>query len=102
TLPQIHAEVCRGALADAGLSLSDVDAFFCAGDSPGFGGLSMADYLGLRVRTLDSTETGGSPYLFHASHAAAMIAAGKCNVALVTLAGKPRTGGAGPGGAGRI
>ncbi|MPY95658.1 MAG: thiolase domain-containing protein [Acidimicrobiia bacterium] len=102
TLPQVHAEVCRGALADAGLSLSDVDAFYCAGDSPGFGGLSMADYLGLRVRTLDSTETGGSSYLFHAGHAAAMIAAGKCHVALVTLGGKPRTGGAAPGGAGRM
>ncbi len=102
TLPQIHRNVALGALADAGLSLSDVDAFYCAGDSPGFGGLSMADYLGLKLRTLDSTETGGSSYLFHAGHAAAMIAAGKCHVALVTLAGKPRTGGDAPGGSARF
>jgi acetyl-CoA C-acetyltransferase len=102
TLPEIHAEVCTGALADAGLSLSDVDAYFCAGDSPGLGGLSMADYLGLRCTYMDSTETGGSSYLFHLGHAAAAIAAGKVNVALISLAGKPRTGGAPPGGAGRI
>ncbi|MCC6438621.1 MAG: thiolase domain-containing protein [Acidimicrobiales bacterium] len=102
TLPQVHAEVARGALADAGLSFSDVDAYFCAGDAPGFGGLSMADYLGLDLKILESTETGGSSYLFHAGHAAALIAAGKCSVALITMAGKPRTGGAGPGGSGGI
>ena len=31
-------------------------------------------------------------YLAHVGHAAAAIAAGKCSVALVTLAGKPRSG----------
>ena len=101
TVAQIHAEVALGALADAGLTLADVDAYFCAGDAPGFGALSMAEYLGLRdLRYLDSTETGGSSYLVHIGHAAAAIAAGKCSVALVTLAGKPRTGGAQPGGSG--
>ena len=102
TLPQIHAEVALGALADAGLSMSDVDAYFCAGDSPGFGGISMAEYLGLNVRYIDNTETGGSSYLAHVGHAAAAIAAGKCHVALITLGGKPRTGGSSPGGSGGI
>ncbi|MGD9752097.1 MAG: thiolase domain-containing protein [Acidimicrobiia bacterium] len=102
SLLQVHAEVARGALADAGLSFGDVDAYFCAGDAPGFGGLSMADYLGLELKALESTETGGSSYLFHVGHAAALIAAGKCSVALITMAGKPRTGGAGPGGSGGI
>jgi acetyl-CoA C-acetyltransferase len=79
-------------VADAGLSLSDVDAYFCAGDAPGFGPLSMADYLGLkRLRYMDSTETGGSSYLVHVGHAAAAIAEGKCQVALITLAGLPRS-----------
>ena len=41
TVQQVHAEVAAGALADAGLSFSDVDAYFCAGDAPGFGALSM-------------------------------------------------------------
>ncbi len=98
TVPQIHAQVAAGALADAGLTLTDVDAYFCAGDAPGFGGISMADYLGLQVSIIDSTETGGSSYLAHVGHAAAAIAAGKCKVALITLAGKPRTGGNAPGG----
>jgi acetyl-CoA C-acetyltransferase len=92
SVAQVHAEVALGAVADAGLSLSDVDAFFCAGDAPGFGPLSMADYLGLkRLRYLDSTETGGSSYLVHVGHAAAAIAEGKCEVALITLGGLPRS-----------
>ena len=89
--PQIHAESAKGALADAGLTKDDVDGYFCAGDAPGFGGMSMIDYMGLRnVRHMDSTETGGSSYILHVGHAAQAIAAGKCKVALITLAGRPR------------
>jgi acetyl-CoA C-acetyltransferase len=97
SVPQIHAQVATGALADAGLGFDDVDAYLCAGDAPGFGPLSMAEYLGLHCSYIDSTETGGSSYVCHVGHAAAAIAAGKCQVALVTLAGKPRTGGPPPG-----
>ena len=90
TAAQLHADVARGALADAGLGLDDVDGYFCATDAPGIGGMSMAEYLGLRnLRYLDSTETGGSSYLLHVNHAMRAIAAGQCNVALVTLADRP-------------
>ena len=91
TVPQLHAEVASGALADAGLELGDVDAYFCAGDAPGLGGLSMAEYMGLRLRHVDTTETGGPSYITHLNHAVRAIAAGKCTVALITLAGRPRT-----------
>ena len=103
TTPQIHAEVAIGALADAGLTLADVDAYFCSGDAPGFGPLSMAEYLGLTgLSYVDNTEIGGSSYIAQVGHAAAAIAAGKCSVALLTLGGKPRTGGPPPGGSGRV
>jgi acetyl-CoA C-acetyltransferase len=90
---QLHAEVANGALADAGLDRKDVDGYFCAGDAPGLGAHSMLDYLGLKVRHVDTTETGGSSYLVHVAHAAEAIAAGRCNVALITLAGRPRSEG---------
>jgi acetyl-CoA C-acetyltransferase len=93
TIAQLHAECARGALADAGLTLSDVDGYFCAGDAPGLGANNMVDYLGLKVRHVDSTDTGGSAYLVHVAHAAQAIATGKCNVALITLAGRPRSEG---------
>lgn len=89
---QVHAEVAAGALADAGLEFSDVDGYFCAGDAPGFGPLSMADYMGLQCSYVDSTDIGGSTYVAQVGHAAAAIAAGKCSVALITLAGRPLTG----------
>src|SRR5688572_22553957 len=93
SVAQLHAESARGALADAGLSRNDIDGYFCAGDAPGLGPLSMADYLGLKLRHMDSTDTGGTSYLIHVAHAAQAIAMGKCNVALVTLAGRPRSEG---------
>jgi acetyl-CoA C-acetyltransferase len=94
SLAQLHAEAAKGALEDAGLTRDDVDGYFCAGDAPGLGPLSMADYMGLtKLRHVDSTETGGSSYVIHVGHAAEAIAAGKCSVALITLAGRPRAEG---------
>jgi acetyl-CoA C-acetyltransferase len=98
SLAQLHAEVAKGALEDAGLTKDDVDGYFCAGDVPGWempgtGPFSIIDYLGLRLRYVDTTESWGSSYLVHVMHAAEAIASGKCNVALVTLAGRPRAQG---------
>ena len=93
TIPQLHTEVAIGALADAGLSMDDVDGYFCAGDAPGLGGISMAEYMGLDIKFTDCTETGGSSYVVHVGHAMNAIAMGKCSVALVTLAGRPRAEG---------
>lgn len=95
TVWDIHIDVALGALADAGLAMEDVDALFCDGTA-GFGVLTLADYFNINPTYVDSTETGGSSYLAHVGHAAAAIAAGKCNVALVTLAGKPKSGWQGP------
>ena len=91
---QLHAEVAFGALQDAGLSPDDIDGYLCAGDAPGMGGLTMIEYMNLRkLRYTDSTETGGSSYVIHVGHAADMIAQGKCDVCLITLAGRPRAEG---------
>ena len=43
---QLHAEVAKGAIEDAGLTKADIDGYFCAGDAPG-GIMNMVDYLGL-------------------------------------------------------
>lgn len=91
---RLHADVAIGALDDAGLSKHDIDGYFCAGDLPGLGPATLIEYLDLRVRHIDSTECGGSAPIVHVAHAVQAIATGKCNVALVTLAGRPRAAGA--------
>jgi acetyl-CoA C-acetyltransferase len=92
----LHAEVASGALKDAGLSLSDVDAYFCAGDAPGIGPMSMVEYLGIHPRYVDSTDIGGGSPIAQVAEAARAIHEGKCDIALITLAGRPRAEGQSP------
>jgi acetyl-CoA C-acetyltransferase len=94
SVAQLHAESAKGAIEDAGLSKEDIDGYFCAGDAPGSNVWSMVNYLDLRkLKHVESTDMGGCSYLVHVAHAAEAIAAGKCNVALITLAGRPNSEG---------
>ncbi len=81
---QIMAESAKGALDDAGLTIDDVDGLFAASMSMGMMGIvDLAEYLNLKPTYLDGTNIGGSSFVAHVSHAAAAIAAGMCEVALV-------------------
>src|ERR1700760_513661 len=102
SIAMLHAECAKGALEDAGLTKDDVDGYFCAGDAPGsLGPLSMVDYMNLKCRHVDSTDVGGSSYQLAVGHALQAIAAGRCNVALITLSGRPRSEGQATGTAAR-
>jgi acetyl-CoA acetyltransferase len=82
----LEATMVAEALADAGLSLDDVDGLCHAGSS-----MQMAEYLGIHPRFTDSTMTGGSSFEVHAEHAAAAIAAGLCDVVVSVYAATPRS-----------
>ncbi len=94
---QLIAESAREALADAGLTIKDVDGMFNAGAGGVLGSLALADYLNINPMYTDTTNFGGSSFVGHAGHAAAAIAAGLCNVALITYSATPVSA---PGGAG--
>ncbi len=81
---QIKAESIAKALEDAGLEWSDVDGLYDAQDGEGGGGLAIQHYMGFKPRVIDTTMVGGSSYEFHAAHALRDIAAGKCNVAVLS------------------
>lgn len=81
---QIKAKSAAAALADAGLTLADVDAIYDAGEGGGMAGLNIAEYFGMKPSVIDTTGVGGSSYEYHAAHAKRDIAAGKANVALLT------------------
>ena len=75
-----HAEAASNALADAGLSLSDVDGLLTAG----YANYDLADYLGIAPRYTDTTTVGGASFVVHVGHAANAVANGLCEVALIT------------------
>jgi acetyl-CoA C-acetyltransferase len=92
---QIHAEVIRAALDDAGLSFADVDGIATAAGDWAEGGaasdvLDLVDYLGIRPRYFDSTDIGGGSYVSHAGHAVNAIAAGQAEVVVISYAACPR------------
>jgi acetyl-CoA acetyltransferase len=77
---QLLAEAAFNALRDAGINKNEVDGVLCVGASP----VELSHYLGLVPRYLDGTAVGGCSSLIHVRHAAAAIAAGLCEVALIT------------------
>lgn len=88
----IQAESAREALEDAGLTIDDVDALYC------HSARAMTAYMNLNPDVLDTTHMGGGSYEFFAAHAAAAIAAGQCEVALVTYGSTARSARRGRGG----
>jgi acetyl-CoA C-acetyltransferase len=81
---QIKANCAARALEDAGLAWADVEAVYDTGGDQSIGGLGICEYFGFKPRIIDTTYVGGSSFEFQANHARTMIAAGKCNVALLT------------------
>lgn len=76
---QLQGEAVLNALSDAGLALRDVQGLFTAG----FRTTEVAEYLGIEPRYFDGTHVGGSSFVVHLGHAAAAIAAGLIDVALI-------------------
>ncbi|MFK0156623.1 thiolase C-terminal domain-containing protein [Streptomyces sp. NPDC090499] len=89
----LRADAAHRALADAGLTMADVDGITSVGDSP----IEVAHYLGITPTWYDGTSVGGCSFLIHVRHAAAAIAAGLCETVLVTHgeSGRSRVGKAG-------
>ena len=79
------------ALADAGLSLSDVDGLFTASSYYAFPTLTLAENLGIHPRHMDSTALGGCSFIAQLGHAAAAIQAGLCAVAVVAYGSTQRS-----------
>ena len=75
----LRALAAHAALADAGLTMDDVDGITSAGESP----IEMAHYLGITPTWYDGTSVGGCSFLIHVRHAAAAISAGLCETVLV-------------------
>lgn len=79
------------ALEDAGLSLADIDGLFFCHPTDTMGGLSFAQYLGIRPKVTDNNRTGGSAFQTYVEHAAYLLDAGAIDCALIAYGSNQAT-----------
>ena len=87
---ELAAQASLRALEEAGLRTTDVDGLFSVVQGHLMSTMDVGEYLGIRPRYTDTTMTGGSAFVAHLHHAALAIAAGCCEVALITYGSAPR------------
>ena len=90
---QLHVEAAVNAVADAGLTMRDIDGIATV-SAPG--PVQVAHALGITPAYLDGTGVGGTSFLLHVRHAAAAIRAGYARTVLITHgeSGRSRVGAA--------
>jgi acetyl-CoA acetyltransferase len=88
---QLHLEAAVNAVADAGLTMRDIDGIATV-TSPG--PVQVAHALGITPSWMDGTAVGGTSFLLHVRHAAAAIRAGYARTVLITHgeSGRSRVG----------
>jgi acetyl-CoA acetyltransferase len=84
------ALAAKEALAEAGLKFKDVDGIFVnyMGEE---GSVQVGEYLGIQPRYADSSDMGGGSFEAFVHHAMLAVAAGRCEVALITYASRQRS-----------
>ncbi len=91
TPQDLMAQGITRALADAGLTLADVDGLFCAASQLRMPTLSMCEYLGIAPRFMDSSFIGGASFETLAAHAALALTTGQCDVAVIAYGSTQRS-----------
>lgn len=86
----LQAQAVTRALADAGLSLRDVDGIATTGVSR-FSATQLADYFGLQPSWTDSTYAGGSAFEMFVARAAQAIEAGQAKTVVISFASNQRS-----------
>lgn len=84
------AMAAHEALAEAGVSLREVDGLFVnyMGEQ---GTIQVGEYLGIQPRYADSTDCGGGTFEAFVNHAMVALEAGRCDVALIAYASRQRS-----------
>ncbi|WP_240181792.1 acetyl-CoA acetyltransferase [Nocardioides sp. 616] len=86
----LQAQAVTRALADAGLTLADVDGIATNGISR-FSATHLADYLGVVPTWTDSTFAGGSAFEMYLARATQAIQAGQAEVVVISFASNQRS-----------
>lgn len=77
------------ALAEAGLTLGDVDALYTSAPYEALGGMELAEYYGITPKLTDCNRAGGAAFEIYAQQAALALSAGLIDCALIAYGSNP-------------
>ncbi len=88
---EVLAQAALRAVADAGLSMRDIDGLATCSSSATMWSMPVAEYLGLRPRYIEATMLGGSSFVAHLLPSVMALVSGQCNAVLVCYGSTQRT-----------
>ncbi len=88
---ELLARSAHAAVADAGLTMQDIDGLCTASTTSTMWSLPVAEYLGLNPKFVSGTMIGGSSFIAHLLPAIHALNSGQCNAVLVCYGSVQRT-----------
>lgn len=88
---EILVQAAQRAVADAGLTMKDIDGIATASVSSTMWAMPVIEHLGIRPTFIDSTMLGGSSFVAHLMPAIQALQSGQCNAVLVCYGSTQRT-----------
>ena len=88
---EILVQAAQRAVADAGLSMRDIDGICTASVAAPMWAMPVIEHLGIRPTFIDSTMLGGSSFVAHLLPALHALASGQCQAVLVCYGSTQRT-----------
>ncbi len=85
------ARAAQAAVADAGLTMRDIDGLCTASSVATMWPMPVIEHLGLNPRYIDGTMLGGSSFIAHLLPAMRALQAGQCNAVLICYGSAQRT-----------
>ena len=89
---ELLAIAAHRAVADAGLTMADIDGVCTASVLSTMWPMPVIEYLGLNPTFIDGTMLGGSSFIAHLMPAMLALASGQCNAVLVCYGSTQRSG----------
>ncbi len=88
---EILVQAAQRAVADAGLTMRDIDGLATASVASTMWAMPVIEHLGIRPTFIDNTMIGGSSFVAHLMPALQALASGQCNAVLVCYGSTQRT-----------
>jgi acetyl-CoA acetyltransferase len=88
---ELLANAARAAVADAGLTMQDIDGLCTASGGATMWPMPVVEYLGIRPAYIDGTMIGGSSFIAHLLPAMRALQSGQCKAVLVCYGSAQRS-----------